>query len=296
MVMFKYKSKIAPIDSRIYKYWQALYMAFYSRKLYIDVAKRWDGFGVTYCLLCFLVFTVPYTVKTMLEFNQYVATDLLSPVAKIPTFKVINGTVIFDKEMPYVIKNAKDQEVVIIDTTGKVNNISKEYPSLVFLITKTKIFFKHPKLHFLKNDKKNQEFYDKEEISTHDLSDINDEEFNGNNFLEDSDLMELKNYLLAFVYPIVAFGLFGIWISSMLAFAILGQVASYAIFKYKITYKQTCRIAIVSSTIAIGSLLLLKTFDISSLKWKFFCMVLFFIYFSYAVLSVKRDSKRLVHY
>lgn len=294
--MWRRQKKMQSVDSRIYKYWQALYLSYYSSKFYIDVAKRWRGFGISYILFFFLIAAIPYSIKSMIDMNNYITQDLLQPASMIPEFKLVNGKVQFDKAMPYFVKNAHGKNVIIVDTTGQINEITEDYPDLLFLINSTKIHFKYPKLHFLKNDRKNVDYYEKARIETSDLSKFGDDTFTGKDWVEESGFIGMKNKLLLFVYPLVVGALFGIFTTGILALSILGQVAAYSIFKQKLKYKQTCRLSIIAASIGIWLYLCLKTLGISSAKLNFTCMTIVFVYFSYGVLVVKRSSKNIVHY
>lgn len=294
--MWRRKKNMQSVDSRIYKYWQALYLSYYSSKFYIDVAKRWKGFGISYFLFFFLIAAIPFSIKSIIDINSYINQDLLQPVSMIPEIRLVDGKVMFDKNMPYYIKNAQGKAVVIIDTTGQINEINKNNPDLVFLINSTKFHFRFPKLHFLKNDKKNTEYYEKEEIETSDLSESGDETFNGKDWLEESGFVTMKNRFLLMVYPIAVGALAGIFTTAVLALSILGQVAAYSIFKQKLRYKQTCRLSVISASIGIWLYLCLKTLGIFSTKLNFMCISIVFVYFSYGVLVVKRSNRNLVHY
>lgn len=294
--MWRRKGNLQSVDSRIYKYWQALYLSYYSRRFYIDVAKRWRGFGIGYFLFFFMIAAIPFSIKSIVNMNHYIKHDLLDPVAQIPELKIVDGKVMFDKPMPFFIKNPEGENVVIIDTTGQINQISNDNPDLLFLINEDKIHFKMPKLKFLKNDLKNAKFYDAQDISTNDIAEFTDETFDGKAWLEESKFLKMKNNLLIFIYPLVVSALFGVFTVGILAFSILGQVAAYSIFKHKLKFKQTSRLSVIAASIGIWLYLCLKTFDIASNRLNFMCMVVAFIYFSYAVLVVKKSSKNLVHY
>ena len=53
MAWLKIKNKLKLIDAPVYRYWDALYMSFYSRRLYVDVGKRWRGLGITLSSICY---------------------------------------------------------------------------------------------------------------------------------------------------------------------------------------------------------------------------------------------------
>ncbi len=294
--MLRRNQKLGKIDSPIYKYWQALFLSFYSSKLYIDVVKRWRGLGIKYLLFFLIIVCIPLATKYTISMNTEIKDNLLEPIYLVPKFSVENGRVQFSKKMPYFIKNHLGKIVVIIDTTGVINEINDDYPDLLLLVNSRKMYFRFPKLLFLKNDLKNASFYNKQEVEIQNLRDIEYEVFEGKSFIEEAGFMKIKNYFLIFVYPVMVAGLFGMLITVLLAFSIMGQVVAYAIFKHKLTYKQSSRVAVIATSIGVGIYLCLKTFDIYSPKLTFLCIVISFMYFSYGVLSVKRDSKHLVHY
>lgn len=144
--MSKEKNKLKPIDTPVYRYWSALYMSFYSRRLYVDVGKRWRGFAFLYLLLTIALFSIPFALRMGFSLNQSFKEQITDPLSKIPVFYIQNGEVSFDKPMPYLIKNDQNQVVVLIDTTGKVNDFPAEYPYLTILINKNKISLKVPSL------------------------------------------------------------------------------------------------------------------------------------------------------
>src|SRR5476651_2545843 len=59
----KEKNKLKLIDAPVYGYWKALYMSFYSRRLYVDIGKRWHGFGLVYLLLAIAVLSLPFALR-----------------------------------------------------------------------------------------------------------------------------------------------------------------------------------------------------------------------------------------
>lgn len=294
--MLRRKQKLGKIDSPLYKYWQALYLSLYSSKLYVDVAKRWRGLGGKYLAFSLLIICIPLAIKTTISMNDQIKNSLFEPIYLVPKFKVIDGEVKFSKKMPYFIKNHEGKVVVIIDTTGVINEIKEDYPDLLLLINKSKIYFKFPKLLFLKNNLKNADFYNNQEVDIQDLSAVTEEEFKGATFIQESGLIKIKNYFLTIVYPVIVFGTFGMLMTVVLAFAMMGQLFSSSIFHYKINYKQSSRLAVIATSIAVAIYINLKAFNIYSSKLNFLCIVIAFMYFSYGVLAVKRDSKHLVHY
>ncbi len=119
-------------------------MSFYSGRLYVDVAKRWKGFGILYLLLVMSVATIPLSIRLIYDFNDYLNQNMIIPINKLPQLVIQNGEVQFNKPMPYLIKNDKGQVVDIIDTTGKITSFTDNYPNAVFLLLKNKIVTRMP--------------------------------------------------------------------------------------------------------------------------------------------------------
>ncbi|OGV30955.1 MAG: hypothetical protein A3E88_00825 [Legionellales bacterium RIFCSPHIGHO2_12_FULL_35_11] len=292
----KATNNLATFDLRRYKYWQAIFLSFYSRKLYIDVAKRWRGIGLTYCLTLLIFACIPLGIKYMLNFEQYIWKDLIEPMSKIPEIIVENGEVIFKQNKPYFIKNQKGNDVIIIDTTDQIKEITDEYPDLFMLIRKKQYFFRDPRVEFLKDNERNQEFYNKREIFTYSYEGFKNEKFIGKEWVKEVGLNKVKNAILIFVYPLLVSCIYGVLITIMIVFAMMGQVASITIFKHKLKFTQACRVMFVSSTFGTVIFLMLRTLGFHSMKINFMCMIFIFIYFSYAILCIRKDGRQLVHY
>ncbi|MDP3560909.1 MAG: DUF1189 family protein [Legionellaceae bacterium] len=294
--MLKRKNKLSPVDRRIYRYWQALYLSLYSPKLYVDVAKRWKGFGIFYCMLLLSVAIIPFAIKSIVQFNQYSYTDFIEPISKIPKLHVLNGHVVFEGKQPYFITNKEGKVLVIVDTTGKITRINDKYPDLIMLITKDAYNFRSPRLPFLKKEVAlDERFFSPNQIETYSFKEVKDGIFDTNLWIKDSDLVFVKNGFLTVIYPFLLFSLFGLLSTFLIVFAMMGQVASYTIFKYKLKFKVACRITIVSSTASVCLFLCLKAAALNSFWMNTFCLILISGYFSFAVLSVKRESRYLVH-
>ena len=293
--MFKRKQNMRLVDARVYRYWQALYLSLYSRRLYVDVAKRWKGFGLMYCLLLMMIAAIPLSVRYIIDFNQYIGTDLIQPFSEIPTFNIQDGNVIFEGHMPYYVKNKEGQDIVIIDTTGQITKITDKYPKLVMLVTADQYYFRAPKLLFLKGDQTNRLDFETQPIQTYSMKKIKNGVFDAKTWIETSGLLTIKNGLLVIIYPFLVSSMFGIFATIMVVLAMMGQVASYMVFKYKLKFKPACRIMMVSSSVGTCLFLCFKAAQSNSAASSSLCIMLVFAYFSFAVLSVKRESKQLVH-
>ena len=80
------KSVLKPIDKPAYSYWSALWKSFYSRRLYVDVGKRWSGFGILYLLLVIALLSLPFYLRVLQSVNQSFQEQIIEPSVKIPAF------------------------------------------------------------------------------------------------------------------------------------------------------------------------------------------------------------------
>ncbi len=118
------------ITASNYNYLQAIYKSFYSALLYVDIAKRWRGLGLSYLIVIIALASLPFSVRVMMNFNQFFINKIVFPVEKLPLLSVHHGEIEFENPMPYLIKNPEGQVVSLIDTTGIVTRIDNTYPHL----------------------------------------------------------------------------------------------------------------------------------------------------------------------
>ena len=97
------------------------------------------------------------------------------------------------------------------------------------------------------------------------------------------------------VYPMEFPFVFGLFYMFFLILAMLAQVFSWLIFKYKLTYKEATRLLTVASTAQVVIFLILLSANFLFHGVGLLAVILNALYFSYAVLSVKRESKMMVH-
>lgn len=289
--MAKKSKQMQTLEMPLYTYWQALYLAFYSSRLYVDVFKRWRGYGVLYLLLVIAIATIPLSLRIIYYFNHYFDEQMIAPLKQLPTLYIQNGHVVFDKPMPYFIKNKKGDVVALIDTTGTVKGMDKTYPELTVLITKDKLYFRPPKFRLFF---KEQDELKGDNIYAQSLSKQSNEVFIGKEWVETSGVLKLKWVAALLVYPLMTGFIFGLYVIVLLFLAFTGQLFSIIIFKFKMSFKETCRLFLVAATAQTFILFLFMALNITLPLSGFSYIALLAVYFSYAALSVKRESKKLV--
>ena len=284
--------QLRPVDAPIYRYWQALFLSFYSSRLYVDVAKRWRGYGALYLLLLIIVLTLPLGGRLTYYFHHYLNTEIIEPLQKIPALYIQNGKISIDKKMPYLIKNNQGKVVAVIDTTGKITNIN-QYPDLMLLITKEKIFFRQPTVRLFKTPSiplMQRKIF--EEVLNKDTNEL----FVVKKWMDANHIERIKWLMSCIIYPLLAFFTYGLSLATMMSFAFLGQLCSIMIFKHMISFKQACRLCMVAGTPQQTVFFLCLAAEVTLPYSGFFYVTLLSMYINYAILCVRRESKKLVYY
>ncbi|ASQ46101.1 DUF1189 family protein [Legionella clemsonensis] len=289
--MAEEKQALRKIDAPLYNYFQAIILSFYSRRLYVDVGKRWKGFGMLYLLLVMFLFTLPFGLRIISDFDTFFEQQLIEPIKQLPPIYIQNGEVSFDKPMPYFIKNESGEVVSIIDTTGAIKSIDDTYPHLATLITKDKFYYRVPSPQFFFTKQPNKE---KDPVYVQPLSKDINQIFDGKTWVESSGLSRVKLVSQLIIYPTIALVFFAIYLVFLLVFALMGQFLARLFFHLTISYKQTARLLAVSLTPQILFLVSGLTLDWLFPGFGLVLIILLAFYFSFAVISLKRESQKLV--
>lgn len=275
-----------------YSRWQAIYMAFYSSHLYIDVAKRWRGFGIIYLLLMIACATVPLSVRMVLVLHSYFNEQLIHPLKVLPPLFIHNGEFSFEKPMPYYIKNKADEVVAIIDTTGKVKGInSAYYPMLTWLVTKKNMYYRMPPLilfNSITTGPQNNPVYTYQPDP--DVGDV----FIGREWLNSTGLQGLSTLFLCIIYPCIVFLFFGFLSILLFGLAALAQFFARVMFKLRLEYRASFRLVIVALTPPIMISWGLLGADRVISGSGYFFIALFAAYFCFGVVMLKRCSRVMV--
>jgi Protein of unknown function (DUF1189) len=115
-----------------------LYLSFFSKSLYQDVARNWKGLCMTYLLALLALSVIPGVMKIRTDLTTFFNTEAPRYVKQVPTITINDGKVSITKPEPYYINDEKTgKPVIIIDTTGKITSL-KDSPAVI-LVTKTSI-------------------------------------------------------------------------------------------------------------------------------------------------------------
>lgn len=290
--MVKPKKTLRNIEQPYYSYWQAFYLSFFNRRLYIDVGKRWKGLGLLYFLLISCLVSLPFSLRVINDYRHFFNEVLIQPLEQLPPIIIQNGNVSFDKPMPYSIKNKLGQVVAMVDTTGMVNSIDGAYPNLSILITKNKLFYNFPTPAFFFTSNQTKQI--QSTTLVYPFSPNSNAVFVGKDWVKLSGINHLKYFFGALIYPTIALLFFGIFFSLFLVFALLGQFVAIYLIKYPISFVQSCRLLFVSATPFMVLLWLGLTLNWLFKGFGILLTAVLCFYFCYAILSVKSEGTKLV--
>lgn len=118
--------------------------SFFSKQLYVDVARNWRGCAFFYLFILLAICWIPIVY----QYNQGITAFMQNVVPQMtknfPTVTVNAGELSIDKPMPFVIMDDKNKPVLVVDTTGQINSLDQEgvegLDDVKVLITKTQVF------------------------------------------------------------------------------------------------------------------------------------------------------------
>ncbi len=119
-----------------------LYMAFYSKSLYRDVAANWPTWlSFLYLLSLLTLCWIPGTIRLDSDISDFVDNDAPKFVNQVPAINISKGEASIAEPQPYTIKDPdKGDPIMIIDTTGQVASLDNS--KAIVLLTKTQLILK----------------------------------------------------------------------------------------------------------------------------------------------------------
>lgn len=281
---------LKPVDSPNYSYRQALYMAFYSWWLYIDVGKRWKGYGFVYLMLVIALFSLPMSLQAMFDLKQSFERDLVAPLQALPPLVVQGGALQFNEPMPYLIRNEQGAVVVIIDTQSAELPSLKTYPRLQMVIHKNSISFYSPTPSVFAGLEPGSEALAPQ---TYQFSANMNTVFSAAEWVDTFGVRGVYYAMMALIYPLVISFLYALLGSLLLIFSLLGQLFAQVFFSFKPSFKQSCRLMMVAATPAIFAILTIMLYQLSG-RWLGLLMaIILSLYYCYAILAVKHASQQV---
>lgn len=291
--MRKKKQGIKPIDQPDYTYWQALYMALYSRRLFIDVVKRWRGFGVGYFILLISLISIPWSIIYTEQFVRYFNDEIRYPLENMPLLTIQNGEASIDKHMPYFVKGKTGFRAIEIDTINDIKAFPKQYPTLMVLITKDKIYYRSPKIESLSKFSLSTE---DAKVSTYTFDKNDNEVFSGREWVKTSKIGVIEAYASFFIYPLVIGVFLGLYSLYSIILSSIGRLIASVILKYKISFIDSFRLTWVASTAPLMMFTVLQCLGVNLYGSAPYYVAFVACYFAFAVIVVKRESQTMVRW
>ncbi len=274
---------------REYKYWQAFYMCWFNRQLYVDVGNRWNGLAINYFLITIIILTLPLLIQAEYKLLTIYQEYFINPFLKMPKLYITHGLVSCDKPMPYAIKDKNGDPVIIIDVTGTTKTIKPTDKKLYLLIKRDRILYiKNPQFIPQLNASVIHKVY------TWKLSQDLNQIFISKSWMQASYIIPMKWILAYILYMATVMIIFSMLFVLFLVLALLCQFLSKLFLHYTLSYKQAVRFLCIASTPSLTcALLQYFMFGEISLIFRSIYFVMFAIYFNIAVYTLKAHNTQL---
>jgi hypothetical protein len=246
-----------------------LFMSFYSKPLYRDVAANWKKISYVYLLLLLSVCLIPVMFRTHQMVSDYVHAKAPEIVKQIPVITISKGKVSADVKMPYVIKDPDSKApIAIVDTSGQTTTL-KGSDAFVLLTRKSLVVRK-----------------DKTETRKFDLSEI--DSLTINQSVAYDWVETFLNYFIFVLYPFSLLFSFALRIIQALIFALMGLVLATRL-KSGLTFSSFMSLAIVAMTPSIMLDTVYNYVDMAIPSWWLVDFVIALGYFFFALRAVAEE-------
>jgi hypothetical protein len=206
-----------------------LYMAFYSKSLYRDIAGNWSTwFCFLYLLSLLALCWIPGMIRLDADLSTYIDDEAPKFVNQLPSIVISKGQASIAEPQPSIIKDPeKGDPVMIIDTTGQITSLENSKAKI--LVTKTQLFFKDSL----------------QGTRILDLSELGD--MTVDKTLVYDWLEEFGEWFAILVYPFALLFSFAFRSAQVLIYALIGMLFSRAL-KIGLNYQALMRLAAIALT------------------------------------------------
>lgn len=250
-----------------YNVFQAIFMSFYSRKLYRDVAANWGGKAFLYLLLLLALSWILLTYQLQVGLNHFFEKDTDQIINQIPIVVLKDGKISTPEKHPYFIKAPNSNvNLAVIDTTGQYTTLEKANAHV--LITETEAI-SQPKT----DETRIYKFPTKLNL-TIDPQVIK------------SNIQEYIGFAWIFIFLISLISSYIYRIIQALIYAIIGKILA-AIFLVRLSYWQIVQIAMVAITPVVILATIFDFFVIIFPHQLLFYFILAMIYLIYGLIANK---------
>lgn len=248
-----------------YHIFESLFLSFYSKSLYRDVAAAWQGLGMLYLLLVLAICWLPFSYDFQRFLNQISSQLLPKIIEQMPTIFINQGKLSIDRPVPYSVQlPGNGATLVVFDTSGRFTSLEKL--SAIMLITQDKIIVRST---------------DSGSIQTYPMAKLKDGKVTRSQFREYANKIVFLSSIL--MYPLSVLVSFLYRFLQVLVLGLVGLLIAY-LCRVKITYKMSVRLAVVAFTPMLFIVTLIEYF---SWPVPFLWLVSLLLIFGYLVFAIR---------
>lgn len=252
---------------REYHVFQAIFMSFYSKALYRDVATRWGGKAFFYLFLLLALSWIGFTVQLQTALNLGFSAYAEKFHKQLPAITIKDGVVSTPERKPYVVVDPDTQQkLFVVDTSGQYQTL-EQAKSNILLTERTLYYTPEP-----------GETRTKILPSSLTLN------------IVPHDIFQFLSSFLAWVwilvFPVLLIASFFYRVIEAIIYAILGKIFSL-ICTAELTYGQMIVVSMVAMTPAIVTATIFDFFKIHFPQQLSFYFLLSVIYILFAVIANK---------
>jgi hypothetical protein len=248
---------------------RTLYLSFFSKDLYRDVAKNWKGLCFPYLLFILMIYWIPEMVNIRQTISDFITDEAPKYVEQMPEITIAKGEASIQEPVPFIISDRKkNRPVAIIDTSGQTTSLNSSEASL--LVTRTHLILK----------------LDPQNIRSIPLSDFGEQKITKKLVY---DWLEFFNTIfIAVTFPFALLVSFGFHALQVVMLALLGgNIAKY--FGLEMDFRTLVRLSVVCFTPAI---LLEAAHAMLNIQYPYSTLLSFLITAGYLYYAIGSNSEK----
>lgn len=274
---------------------QAIFMSFYSGKLYRDVARNWGAGVFLYLLLLLTICWAILMVPMQRSVNKGMTEMMNDMKMEWPKNIIVkNGTVITPENRPYFIKDSKTNEtLIVIDTSGKYTQLQDTQAGM--LVTKDTVMYWNSsphgeEMHAVVNKDEDQQAVSIEMMDNNGKMTIEKIPHNLNFQIDPAKVkivfLQIMDWLWILILPFMLAVSFLYRILESLFYALIGKLFAM-LAGVRLLYVDIVKLAMVALTPAIVISTILECFG----KWSYHTGLFFMLSVAYIIFAVHANRQ-----
>ncbi|MBF0557545.1 MAG: DUF1189 family protein [Nitrospirae bacterium] len=254
-----------------YSIFHPLYMSFFSKSLYRDVAGNWKGLCFTYLLIVLALSIAPDMVRLHARVTDFIVEEAPKVVSQVPTITISEGQASIKEPVPYTINAPwSKQPFAVIDTSDRPP--AMENIKATVILTKTKLAVRG----------------DASDLRSLDLARLHNLVIDGN--LISRWLEVFKDYFIFAVYIFALFFAFLYYLVQVMLCASIGMLFS-RMFNLELSARALIRLSVIAFTPPI---LLQTAHAVLEVEFPFGSVITFVLATCYLYFAVGSCSEKTV--